>query len=412
MKKSSLFQVFLMIGLLVLPVYPARGELYSWRDQNGIENFSNSRDNVPPDAKVQVWTEKNPEPAPEKLNADSPASPEAAPSRPENNLQTRIEPPSNALPSQREPVTQGQFAVQLVAELRLDAEPTPEEAAGLLSEIRVSPPLGRWEMERPITPSLVARLRTLTVSAAERGAISIRPEEALLAFDTTAALLGVPIPAGAPNDPADPYYTTTVVQSPPLVLIAPPPPIYISSYVWVPVQPGFFWGGVWCSGYYVFDVGHRDYWFHRHRFDFPRARIEHHFTEQVVRSRLHGGFPVTPRPPAIDRRTDSRPVAPPPPRDRRLRGGQAVPPSISTPMTPRIGRSTPPPTQMTPLAPRTPMTPLAPATPMTPTTPMAGGRLRGRAMNRPTLGENNAPASPAPPSPGGAPSPSPSLRRG
>jgi len=64
MKKPSLLHVFLILFMLVLPVYPARGELYSWKDQNGIENFSNSRDNIPPDAKFQVWTEKYPDAQP------------------------------------------------------------------------------------------------------------------------------------------------------------------------------------------------------------------------------------------------------------------------------------------------------------------------------------------------------------
>jgi hypothetical protein len=404
-----------MILSLISPVFPARGELYSWKDRNGIENFSNSRENVPPDAKVQVWTEKYSEPPDEKASPEPSASPETAPSRSESNPPAGIDPSLNAALAKTERATQGRFAVQLVEELGLGDQPTAEEAASLLSRIRVSPPLGRWELERPITSSLVSRLRTLTVSAAEMGTISIAPGEALLAFDTTAALLGVPIVAGAENDLSDSSYTT-VIQSPPLVLIAPPPPIYATSYVWVPVQQGFFWSGVWCSGFFVLDVGHRDFRFHRHRFDLPRGRIEHRFTDHVVRPRLHGrdGFPVTrpfqPRPPAIGgRRTEVRPYAPPPQLDRRLRGGSprsfstmprggqaVVPPSLGTPMTPRSGRSAPPATQMTPLAPRTPMTPMT-------------GQLRGRSTTRPPLTQNSSPASPEAPAPGGG---GRSLRRG
>lgn len=428
MKKLSLLHLFLALLMLVLPVYPARGEIYSWRDQNGIENFSNSRDNIPPDAKVQVWTEKDPAPPPEKPNAEPLISSEE-PAEPENNSSNHSDRSSNPAPLKAERVTQGRFAVQLVEELGLGKQPTTEEAAALLSRIRVSPPLGRWELERPVTPSLVTRLRTLTVSAAEVGTISIQPDEALLAFDTAAALLGVPITAATGDDISDPSYSTTVIQSPPLVLIAPPPPVYISSYVWVPVQPGFYWGGVWCSGYYVFDVGRRDYRFHRHRFDFPRDRIEHHFTDHVVRPRLHSrdGFPVRqpfqPGPPMINRRTEVRPPAPPPQMERRLRGGsphsfstlprsgQTMPPSIGTPIMPRDGRPSPP-TQITPLAPRTPMTPLAPTTPMTPLAPATtpkGGQLRGRSMNRQALSESIGPASPKIPSAAGG---RPSLRRG
>ncbi|WDT81860.1 MAG: hypothetical protein MPW14_09145 [Candidatus Manganitrophus sp.] len=66
-------------------------------------------------------------------------------------------------------MTQGAFAVQLVRELGLEEDADPEEAADLLTRIRVTPRLGRWELSAPITPALVSRLRTLTVSAAQRG---------------------------------------------------------------------------------------------------------------------------------------------------------------------------------------------------------------------------------------------------
>ncbi len=141
------------------------------------------------------------------------------------------------------------FAVQLVGEIGFGQDRSPQEAADLLTQIRVSPPLGRWKFDEPMTPNLVARLRTLTVSAAQRGAISIQPEEALLAFDTTAALLGVSIPASSPSERSDSSSSSGVLDAPPLVLINEPPPQILSSYVWIPVDQGFFWNGTPCSGF-------------------------------------------------------------------------------------------------------------------------------------------------------------------
>ncbi|MDC4203795.1 MAG: hypothetical protein MPW13_05255 [Candidatus Manganitrophus sp.] len=168
--------------------------------------------------------------------------------------------------------------MQLVRELGLEEDADPEEAADLLTRIRVTPRLGRWELSAPITPALVSRLRTLTVSAAQRGAISIAPEEALLAFDTTAALLNVSIPAEA--DLSDRSASSTYLDAPPLVLISPPPPQIVSFYVWVPVEEGFFWSGSRRHGFYVLHEVHRDLHFNGHRFAFRRHYIERRFTDR------------------------------------------------------------------------------------------------------------------------------------
>ncbi|SRR5579884_874158 len=223
---------------------PAQAEIYTWKDQEGVLNATNRRENVPADVKAEVL--------PELPKTPLPRVPKSAPDRSQQadaelSAQAQALPPATA-PEENQ-ITQGMFAVQLVGEIGFGQDRSPQEAADLLTQIRVSPPLGRWKFDEPMTPNLVARLRTLTVSAAQRGAISIQPEEALLAFDTTAALLGVSIPASSPSERSDSSSSSGVLDAPPLVLINEPPPQILSSYVWIPVDQGFFWNGTPCSGF-------------------------------------------------------------------------------------------------------------------------------------------------------------------
>lgn len=364
-------RLILAVLLLAALSSPASAELYSWRDSEGVLHATDRRENVPDNVKVDVW----PDPP-------RPLSPEAPPAAPEP---PQTETPLPAAAVEESEVTQGAFAVQLVQELGLGDEVTPEEAADLLTRIRVAPRLGRWNLAAPVTPALVARLRTLTVSAAQRGAVKIAPEEALLAFDTTAALLNVSIPAVPETDLSDRSASSTLLDAPPLVLISPPPPQIVSYYVWVPVDQGFFWFGSRRHGFYVLHDVHLDLHFNGHRFVFRRHHIERHFIDLF----FHDPFfdrPVIVLPPPIIH----QPHLPPPPRrpDRHLRGGpprstgrpsiRSGPPTAFTPLAPPVGE-----TVLTPLAPRLrsrstspPPAPDAPQAP--PSATIIGPSLRGR----------------------------------
>jgi hypothetical protein len=330
MNPSSLFKSVTILLLFLSLRHPADAALYSWEDQEGILNFTNSLEEVPADAKVTVLPEL-------------PPPPEAPADRPD----TAVEPPPDVPPRSPQPplqplkveareVTQGTFVVQLVRELGLGQNVAPEEAADLLTRIRVTPLLGRWKLEEPITPELVLRLRTLTVSAAQVESISVAPEEALLAFDTTAALLGVPI-ARPESRLSDRFSPSPVLDAPPLVLINPPPAQLVSSYLWVPVQQRFFWSGVEHSGFFVLQSIEPGFHLNGHRFVFTTHLIERHFFNRHL-----------PHPPRVDRRVD---IAPPGPQprlpERRLRGG-THPRSFSTggPIT-----QTPPSPGLTPITP-------------------------------------------------------------
>ncbi|WDT76887.1 MAG: DUF4124 domain-containing protein [Candidatus Manganitrophus sp.] len=374
---------------------PALAVLYSWRDAEGVLHATDRRDKVPEGVTPEVWPDLPPSP-PAEAHQVLPPQPKAQPL-----------PSQEFLPAaevEAGEVTQGAFAVQLVRELGLEEDADPEEAADLLTRMRVTPRLGRWELSAPITPALVSRLRTLTVSAAQRGAISIGPEEALLAFDTTAALLNVSIPAEA--DLSDRSASSTYLDAPPLVLISPPPPQIVSFYVWVPVEDGFFWSGSRRHGFYVLHEVHRDLHFNGHRFAFRRHYIERRFTNRFYNDPFidRRGFNVFPpfhdrRPPVIVLPPPiiHPPHLPPPPRrhDRTLRGGsrstgrptiRSMPPSAMTPLAPPVGE-----TALTPLAPRlrgrssappSALTPLAPRVPQEPQEPPAASvprpSLRGR----------------------------------
>ena len=215
----------------------------------------------------------------------------------------------NAHPSA---VTEGVFVVQLVKELGLRKGAVPRDAAKILSSVRIAPPLGRWLLDQPMTPELTARLRQLTVASANEGWIDIPENQALLAFDTSAAVLGLNIPTPdlparetqteeesslspeetpAPEAPPAPpdapfpaeampimpagdtaeiiYSTYPILAAPPFFTFMAPLPLFYSYYDWFPVSGGFWCSNRFYSGYYVlngnrffnnqsgYDNGHR-----------------------------------------------------------------------------------------------------------------------------------------------------------
>ena len=359
--------VFAVMPLLLFSP-SAQADLYSWRDQDGVLNVTNYRDNIPPGVQVQVWKDSAPPPASR--------APEAALNRSQTDIAPSPPAPVETAVAEARAATEGAFAVQLVEELGLAQNLSPQEAADLLTRIRVIPPLGRWNLDEPISPELVSRLRALTVSAAQRGAIAIQPEEALLAFDATAALLNVSVPVRSAPDLSEASSSSTLLDEPPLVLIAPPPPQIISAYAWVPVDQGFFWNGVPCSGFYVLNQRHgrRFVFLNRDRFEQRFiARINDPLFPVPLADPFNGArfpmfFVVPPRRP--DHRGHTVPPASFLRHERHLRGGSArsfstgrptiqpAPPGAFTPLAPRQGFS------ISPMAPPLSMLPsVSPAPP-------------------------------------------------
>jgi len=235
----SFLALFALPVAVVLTPASSTASIYSWKDANGVTIYSN-------------------DPPAERGNAEVAVRPaEAVPSEPSGPESSGIELASEAEPRmpQRAPykATEGEFVIQLARELGLGQPADDETAADALTNLRIEPALGEWRFDRPMTPELTVRLRQLTVAAAERGAISITPEQALLAFDTAAALLNVDIPAAADQTaiPDDPY---PIADMPPLINFYPPEPVYSPYYIWTPIAGGFWWGDAFFSGYFVLNV--------------------------------------------------------------------------------------------------------------------------------------------------------------
>jgi hypothetical protein len=276
MRKISFLVLSVLPVAIALTPADSPAAIYSWRDANGIITYSNNPPAMPVDTQFTVRTTET-VPAGtygkvgmagmELASADQPQIPERSPYM----------------------ATQAEFAVQLVKELGLGQPADAGQAADVLTNLRIAPPLGEWTFDQPMTPELTIRLRELTVAAAGRGEITITPEQALLAFDTTAALLNVDIPASNDQDTVSdaPY---PIADLPPLVDFSSPPPVFYPYYIWTPVVGGFWWGNAFFPGFYVLNVGlfcnHYSDHYYGHAFDSHNGHDGRHRDYQNSRARF------------------------------------------------------------------------------------------------------------------------------
>jgi len=272
--------ITLLITLFILLSSPAHSEttVYSWQDANGVLAFSDNLAKAPNDVQVKV------------LSQDS---------KPQTVFETgSAQTVAYQLPeSSSRVVTQGEFAIQLVEELGLTDQSTAEEAADLLTSLRISPRLGQWELDQLMSPELTVRLRKLTVAAAERGWITLTPEQGLLAFDTTVALLGLTIPVTTgPEETTDSPYS--IAEAPPLVYVASPPPDVYPYYIWVPVAGGFWCNDFLFPGFFVLDVNL--FFFDHQRVALDSGRIGRQFRSHIVDHQVIRS-PVLPDPGRVHR---------------------------------------------------------------------------------------------------------------
>jgi len=192
----------------------------------------------------------------------------------------RVEIEDGAEPEEpRGPVTQREFAIRLVQELGLEDDPDAGEAADLLNEARITPRLGQWELDEPMTAELALRLRQLTVAAAEQGRIDLSPEQSALAFDTAMALLGVPMPDTARSE-EDLDEDLRTVDTPETVYAVP-------SEVFPVV-----------SGVFIVDGDRRFHKKHPHGDGFGVPGDHHRRHDRTHRERIEVLDPFPPRPPS------------------------------------------------------------------------------------------------------------------
>jgi len=266
LSKASVITSFVIFALFIAgPAHPT-DYVYPWRDANGSIAFSDDPSIAPSNARVRVVSYDS-----DPVEKDDTGSTESA----SQNV---------AQPSSRT-VTEGEFAIQLVRELGLGDPINAAQAAEILTSVRIAPMLGRWELDRPMTPEFTTRLRTLTVAAAQMGWIHLTPEQVLIAFDTTAALLGVPIHVTTEPDAID--YSEPVVEVPPVVTLFAPPVDFYPYYIWVPVAGGFWWFGQFCDGFFVLNNFRFNFLvFNDHRFVFNGRSIQRPFIRHIVDRRV------------------------------------------------------------------------------------------------------------------------------
>lgn len=245
--------------------------IYTWKDANGVVTYSDDPTPAPMGAQIRVLSDYS---APETVSETGLAETTAA----------------QAAEFPAQVVTQGVFAVQLVKELGLGDAPTEKEAADILTNVRIAPRLGRWELDHPMSPELTIRLRNLAIAASDTGRIGLTSDQVLLAFDTTAALLGVAIPVpSAPEEAPPPPYS--LAEVPPVVSLEPPPPDIYPYYVWFPVVGGFWYNNFLFPGFFVLNVDgfffrHHHFHFHDRFHGLEAGQIGRHFRSHIIDHRL------------------------------------------------------------------------------------------------------------------------------
>jgi len=154
-------------------------------------------------------------------------------------------------------VREGDFAVELAAELDLGFPTNEAEAEDMLSKAEIVPVNG-WMSNYPMTPEIVGQLQDSIVKAAESGKLSMGAEQATNGLSYLVSRMNLPTPAGANSEASDvqkPPQDQEVVnnyyydQGPPIITYYPPPADYLYLYYWVPYP--VVWFGFWFPGYYI-----------------------------------------------------------------------------------------------------------------------------------------------------------------
>ena len=171
-------------------------------------------------------------------------------------------------PIEQNLVREGDFAVRLADTLGLLKTDNEADAERALATAGISPKNG-WISDFPVTPVVLAEIRTSVQDAADGERVKIDKKTAEEKFAALSKDLELPIasdtgtadrakryvtgeeygtPAEYQQDQADinDYYYD---EGPPVITYYEPPPDYSYLYAWDPYP--FWWGGYWFPGYYV-----------------------------------------------------------------------------------------------------------------------------------------------------------------
>jgi len=190
---------------------------------------------------------------------------------------------TNTPPIEQPLIREGDFAVKLVAALNLGTTSDEAEAESILGSAGITPRNG-WIADYPVTPDILSEIQSAVGDAADSNKIGMGRDEALNAFQTAKADIGLeirPYMSGETheiNPGSDNYLGTNVIsnyyydQGPPIVTYYAPPPDYYYLYSWVPYP--FWWFDFWFPGFFILHDFHRVVHFH-HRTGF----VSNHFND-------------------------------------------------------------------------------------------------------------------------------------
>jgi hypothetical protein len=152
-------------------------------------------------------------------------------------------------------VPEGDFAMKLVASLKMGTAETEAQAEDMLSSVGITPRNG-WVADYPVTPDIIGELQKAVMAAADFNKLPMGRDEALKAFQNLTAEFGlavIPETSGKYSEnqpPTSPEYVQPTVinnyyydEGPPVVTYYPPPWDYYYLYAWVPYP-------FWCSGFF------------------------------------------------------------------------------------------------------------------------------------------------------------------
>ncbi len=164
-------------------------------------------------------------------------------------------------------VREGDYAVRLAESLKL-GKLKEVQAESKLASVGIAP-LSGWISDFPVTPDIVAEVKSAVDNAVVKGKLSIGRKKADEAIAKLNKSIGLPV-AEAPSTPPKGYksweessqysneseeYPPTVInnyyydEGPPVVTYYPPPYDYFYLYAWDPFP--FWCDGFWFPGYYI-----------------------------------------------------------------------------------------------------------------------------------------------------------------
>ena len=172
-------------------------------------------------------------------------------------------------------VPEGDFALKLVAALKLGTPGDEAQAEDMLSSAGITPKNG-WIADYPVTPIIVGELQSAVVAAADAQRLPMAKDDALKAFQDATAESGLAVVPGDPgqyagNQPQpDPMVINNYYyeEGPPVVTYYPPSWDYDYLYSWVPYP--FWYTGFFFPGFFILHDFHRSI-FVGHRLQLRRS---------------------------------------------------------------------------------------------------------------------------------------------